>query len=140
MSLGRGELVARYAGFAAVSMAVNLGVQHLSLLVYAGPLTVAVSILAGTGAGFFCKYVLDKRFIFFDAAAPAAREVGRIALYGATGVVTTLVFWACELGLGRAVGADWGRDAGGVIGLAIGYWVKYQLDRRFVFVRAAPAC
>jgi putative flippase GtrA len=140
MTLGRGELVARYTAFAAVSTAVNLGVQHLSLVAYAGPLAVAVSILAGTGAGFLCKYGLDKRFIFFDARVAALHEAGRIALYGATGVVTTLVFWACEIGLWRAVGADWGRDVGAVIGLAIGYWAKYQLDRRFVFPAAASPC
>ena len=140
MTLTRGELVARYVAFAVVSTVVNLGLQHLSLAAYRGPFAVAISILAGTGAGFLCKYVLDKRFIFFDARAAAAREAGRLALYGATGVVTTLIFWACEIGLWRAVGADWGKDVGGVIGLAIGYWAKYQLDRRFVFTEAASAC
>ena len=139
MTLGRAELAARYVAFAAASTVVNLGVQHLSLAVYRGPLAVWTSIVAGTGIGFLCKYVLDKRFIFLDATA-AAREAGRIALYGATGVVTTLLFWTCELGLWRAVGADWGRDLGAVIGLSIGYWAKYQLDRRFVFVRTASAC
>ena len=140
MTLSRWELVGRYVAFAAVSTAVNLGFQHPSLAVYRGPLAVAASILAGTGTGFLCKYGLDKRFIFFDAAGNTAQEAGRIALYGVTGVATTLLFWGCELGLWRATGTDWGKDLGGVIGLAIGYWLKYQLDRRFVFARPAPAC
>jgi putative flippase GtrA len=137
--LSRKELVARYVAFAIVATLVNLGFQHLSLFVYRGPLAVGGSILAGTGAGFLCKYVLDKRFIFFDPTRAAAHEVGQVALYGVTGVVTTLLFWACELGLWRAIGADWAKDLGGIIGLTVGYWVKYQLDRRFVFGREAPA-
>lgn len=133
-------LVVRYVAFAMLSMGVNLGVQHLALLVYRGAFALALSILAGTAAGFLCKYVLDKRFIFFADHAAAAQEAGRIVLYGATGVVTTLLFWGCELGLWRIVGASWGRDVGGVFGLAIGYWVKYQLDRRLVFTRPALPC
>jgi putative flippase GtrA len=137
MSLSRRELVFRYVAFAAASMAVNLGVQYVSLLVYRGPMALIGSIVAGTGAGFVCKYLLDKRFIFFDPAGDASREAGQVLLYGMTGVLTTLLYLGCELGFWRAFGADWAKYAGGAIGLAVGYWLKYQLDRRFVFTPLA---
>ena len=50
-----------------------------------------------------------------------------------TSVFTTFIFWGFEYlfdALGG--GGDW-RYVGAVIGLAIGYRVKYTLDRDFVF-------
>jgi putative flippase GtrA len=49
------------------------------------------------------------------------------------GVVTTAVFWGFEFGFDHLFGTREMRYAGGVIGLAIGYVAKYQLDKRFVF-------
>jgi putative flippase GtrA len=60
-------------------------------------------------------------------------------LYTAMGVVTTLVFWGFEFGFNSAFQDKNMRYLGALIGLAIGYWAKYHLDKRFVFrIQAAP--
>ena len=49
------------------------------------------------------------------------------------GIVTTMIFWGFEAGFWYVWRSDMMRVLGEVIGLAIGYVVKYELDRRFVF-------
>jgi putative flippase GtrA len=137
--LTRSALVARYVAFAIASTLVNFAAQQASLGVYHGVAAVHFSILVGTGAGFVLKYVLDKRFIFFDASAAPAAEAGKVLVYGVTGLVTTAIFWGFELGAWWVFGSTAAKYAGGAVGLAIGYVAKYQLDRRFVFAdRSAP--
>jgi putative flippase GtrA len=58
------KLVLVYSALAAIATAVNIGAQHLSTRLYAGPGTVVCSMIAGTGVGLAVKYWLDKRFVF----------------------------------------------------------------------------
>jgi putative flippase GtrA len=53
--------------------------------------------------------------------------------YVLTGVLTTAIFWGLELGAYHVFHLQAARYIGGAIGLAIGYWLKYQLDKRLVF-------
>ena len=132
--LSSGALVARYAAFAAIATVANLGAQRAALAAVPEPFAFPAALVLGTGIGVVVKYLLDRRWIF--AAAPAAprAEARRFTLYGLTGVVTTLLFWAVETGFWLAWRTDAARELGAVIGLAIGYTIKYRLDRRFVFV------
>jgi putative flippase GtrA len=49
------------------------------------------------------------------------------------GVVTTAIFWATETAFWLIGGTDLWRETGAVLGLSVGYLVKYELDRRYVF-------
>lgn len=60
-------------------------------------------------------------------------------LYCFMGVFATLIFWGAELGFEFIFATKGMRYLGGVIGLCIGYWTKYNLDKRFVFVRRPQA-
>jgi putative flippase GtrA len=128
------QIALRYAAFAVIATVVNLGAQRL-VLAYTGDsgggLTLA--ILAGTGVGLVVKYVLDKRWIFFDQSSGVAAHGKRFSLYTAMGIVTTLIFWGFEAGFWYMWRTSAMREAGAILGLAIGYCVKYELDRRFVF-------
>lgn len=129
-------LALRYALFAAAATAVNLATQHAALALLAGlPLAMA----AGTLTGLLAKYLLDRRWIFREAPAGMALHVRQFGLYALMGVATTLVFWATELAFEAIFASPVMRDAGAILGLAIGYVTKYQLDRRFVFERREPA-
>ena len=126
-----------YIAFAAVSMAANLLAQEA--VVRLSPVyPLALSILAGTAAGFVVKYVLDKRWIFRDGYATGREELRKVSLYGFFSVFTTLIFWAFEVAFWTVWGTDVAKYTGAVVGLCIGYGVKYLLDRTFVF-RASPA-
>lgn len=135
------KLAAIYALLAAIATATNIGAQASFLLIYAGAYAIALSIMVGTGIGLIVKYVLDKRYIFSFKAENAAHDRKIFILYASTGVLTTAVFWGFELSFQSLFGTDQMRYIGGVIGLAIGYVTKYELDKRFVFrPQAQPAC
>lgn len=135
------KLAAIYALLAAIATATNIGAQAASLLVYTGVYAIALSIMLGTGVGLIVKYALDKRYIFRFKAETAAHDSKVFILYASTGVLTTAVFWGFELSFHALFGTDQMRYLGGIIGLAIGYVAKYELDKRFVFrPQAQPTC
>ena len=139
--MSRTTLALRYGAFAVLAVLINLAVQRLVLAASgssAGGFAAAVG--CGTLAGLALKYVLDKRWIFADASRGLAAHGRRFTLYTAMGLVTTGIFWGTETTFWLIWGTDMMRELGAVLGLAVGYVVKYRLDRRFVFrdvVRAA---
>jgi putative flippase GtrA len=124
-----------YAVFAALATAVNIGSQALVIWSYHGVYVVPLSILVGTAAGLPLKYVLEKRYIFSFAADNLAHDGRMFAVYSFMGVFTTALFWAVEWAFHAAFSTDAMRYLGGVIGLSLGYAIKYHLDKRFVFVK-----
>lgn len=131
--LTRSGLIVRYAGFAALATVANLATQRVVLVVVAGEFALLLAIMAGTVCGLAIKYVLDRRWIFVDCPPASGSQFAR---YSATGIVTTALFWACEMAFWLISGNHILREIGAVLGLTVGYWVKYRLDRRFVFATA----
>lgn len=133
------QIALRYAAFAVVATLANLGAQRAVLAMLDARGELAAAILAGTAVGLVVKYVLDKRWIFFDASSGLAAHGKRFSLYTAMGIVTTLIFWGFEIAFWYVWRTDLMREVGAVTGLAIGYVVKYELDRRFVFTTGRGA-
>ncbi len=126
-------LILRYAAFAVLATIANLGVQRLVLMFGDGAVTFAAAVFAGTLIGLIIKYILDKRWIFYDAGTGAKAHGQKFSLYTAMGLITTAIFWGTETAFWLVWQTDGMRELGAVIGLSIGYVVKYNLDRRFVF-------
>lgn len=126
-------LILRYGVFALLATIANLGTQRAVLALDASARGFVLAVLAGTAVGLVLKYILDKRWIFFDTATGAWAHGRRFSLYTAMGLVTTVIFWGMETAAFAIWGTDLAREAGAVLGLAIGYVVKFHLDRRFVF-------
>lgn len=129
----RFELLVRYSLFAAISTVANLGCQRLVLTFERGSSLYVWAVLAGTGVGLAVKFVLDKRWIFYDGSVGAPQNSRKFGLYALMGGFTTIVFWGTESAFWFAFRDDLMREVGAVIGLTIGYFIKYRLDRRFVF-------
>lgn len=128
-------LVFRYALFAVIATLANLGTQRAVLALDPGLFLPA--LLAGTAVGLVTKYLLDKRWIFYDAVRPLKEEGQLFTLYTVTGIGTTLIFWGSETAFWLVWGTQEMRELGAVIGLTIGYVVKFRLDRRYVFQTGA---
>ena len=128
------KLALSYTIFALLATASNIGSQDISIRIYSGAYGVSLSILVGTAVGLIVKYVLDKKYIFRFQVRNVAHDTQTFILYTIMGIVTTLIFWGFEFSFHYAFESKQFRYIGGVIGLAIGYVIKYQLDKRFVFV------
>lgn len=129
----RSQLVLRYGGFAVLATIANLGAQRLVLALIEGTLGYGLAVFTGTAVGLVLKYVLDKKWIFFDQSSGLGTHTRKFSLYTLMGVVTTLIFWGSETAFWWIWQTHAMRELGAVIGLAVGYLVKYNLDRRFVF-------
>lgn len=125
-------ILVRYVLFAIVATIVNLAAQEVAIrLAPVAPLP--LSILAGTAAGFAVKYILDKKWVFYDAYTSHRDEARKVTLYALFSVVTTLIFWGFEVAFWTIWRTDMAKYAGAVLGLAIGYAAKFALDQTYVF-------
>ena len=126
-------LILRYAAFAVVATIANLATQRFVLQFGETGVYFAGAVGAGTIVGLVIKYVLDKRWIFYDLDTGVKSHGRKFSLYTAMGLVTTAIFWGAETAFWLIWQTDMMRELGAVLGLAVGYVVKYNLDRRFVF-------
>jgi putative flippase GtrA len=128
------RIAVRYSLFAVMSTAINIGSQMLSIWAYRGPFSVEISILVGTAMGLPLRYFLEKRYIFEFTSKNLVHDGRLFVLYSSMGVITTLIFWGTEYAFHLIYNTDFMRYLGGTIGLFIGFYVKYQLDKKYVFV------
>jgi len=126
-------IVIRYAAFAVFATLLNLLFQFMSLQIYTGMASLYVAMAAGTLAGLIAKYILDKKFIFYHKPESKKNDASKFFLYSLTGVFTTFIFWGTEILFDAVFETEIAKYIGAVIGLAIGYVIKYYLDKTFVF-------
>jgi putative flippase GtrA len=131
--LGNVNLVVRYATFAAIATVANIAAQRLIFATIDQEIRFLLALVAGTGVGLVLKYILDKKWIFFDAMRPLAAESRKFTFYTLTGIGTTLIFWGSEALFWVLWHTQSMRETGAILGLTIGYIIKYNLDRRYVF-------
>lgn len=142
------KLVLIYSLFAALSIVVNLATQEgairllsisdignrcISLPLFTGPWNMLVGMVCGTLTGLVVKYILDKKFIFNFATQNFKQDGKAFCLYSIMGLATTAIFYITQLAFFHIFATRTAFYIGGAIGLSIGYWVKYLLDKRFVF-------
>ena len=127
-------LVLRYALFAGISTLVNLLFQWFSFLIYSGTGSLYLAMFTGTLAGLVAKYVLDKKWIFYHTPKDKKDDAKKFALYSLMGVFTTVIFWGTEMAFYYLVPNPNAKYIGAVIGLSIGYIIKYFLDKKYVFI------
>ncbi|MEM9602299.1 MAG: GtrA family protein [Pseudomonadota bacterium] len=131
--LSKTQILVRYTVFAALASACNLLAQNAVLAVDTTPAWFTTALVVGTATGLLIKYALDARWVFQVVERTPQHHAGRFSLYSLTGVFTTLIFWATESVFWFGTHDHAMRELGAIIGLSIGYVVKYQLDKRWVF-------
>jgi len=127
----------RYLAFAVIATVINLGLQRVVLAIRSDEAGFAMALVIGTLGGLVVKYLLDKRWVFDDRSTGLAQNSRKFGLYAALGLITTAIFWGTETAFWLIWQSHSMREAGAVLGLAIGYVIKYLLDRRYVFDAAS---
>lgn len=132
-------VVLLYTAFAIVATAGNLATQRLALSLVEGGWAFPFALIVGTFVGLVIKYGLDKRLIFEDRSTGLAAHGRRFSLYTLMGIATTAIFWGTETLFWFFWNSHSAREIGAVLGLSVGYFIKYRLDRRYVFHGGAMA-
>ena len=128
------QITVLYTFFAVLSTVINIISQMISIWAYKGPFSIEISIFVGTATGLPLRYFLEKRYIFNFTSRNLVHDGKLFIFYSAMGVITTLIFWGTEYAFHLIYNTDLMRYIGGILGLSIGFYVKYQLDKKFVFV------
>lgn len=128
-----------YSVIALLATAVNIGCQALVVHFYQGESYLPISVLVGTAAGLPIKYVLEKKFIFLFTAHDLGHDTRLFVIYSFLGVFTTALFWGIEYLFHVWFGTDAMRYVGAVLGLTLGYTLKYHMDKHWVFRQGASA-
>ena len=123
-------MILRYIIFAITSIAINLLTQYF-VLIFADVLYIAMFF--GTFLGLITKYFLDKKFIFYYKSKNKIDDGKNFFMYSFFGIFTTLVFWEFEIFFDAVFKSDLAKYVGALLGLVIGYILKYFLDKNFVF-------
>jgi len=126
-------LAIRYTAFAIIATALNLTTQSVLFYFYSGAAAIYLGLAFGTVVGLLVKYLLDKHYIFY-AVNTSNKHGKEFFLYSLIGGFTTLLFWGSEIGFDYIFDSEMAKYAGGAIGLSLGYCIKYQLDKRYVFI------
>ena len=129
----------KYSLFALISSLINLIFQYCSLLMYSKSMSLYVAMFFGTLTGLVTKYILDKKYIFNHITKKRTDDAKIFLLYSLMGLMTTSIFWIFEIAFDYFLSNSNAKYFGAIIGLSIGYVVKYFLDKRFVFIELMDA-
>ena len=127
----------KYVIFASIATLTNIIFQAIVNYAYHGQFQIYISMAMGTLAGLSTKYTLDKKYIFYFQTKTVSHDGQKFLLYSLMGLITTCIFWSVELTFIFAFHTLVMRYLGAALGLSVGYFLKYQLDKRFVFVEYA---
>ena len=130
----------KYFTFAIICTGFNLGTQLLILegtyhSQYDYDNVVMCAMVCGTFIGLVSKFFLDKFYVFMDPKENLNAELGKFVVYSSLGVLTTVIFWTTEWCFYIFWKNPMAVYVGAVVGLTLGYCLKYILDQRFVFKR-----
>ncbi|OUX36981.1 MAG: hypothetical protein CBE33_04240 [Candidatus Pelagibacter sp. TMED273] len=129
------SIVLKYFFFSSISIVVNISSQFLINYFILKNEFIYLSILFGTFNGLVLKFFLDKKFIFYFNSKSIYTIQKKFFLYSLTGVATTIFFWSVEILFHFLFSNPNSKYIGGILGLSIGYIIKYYLDKKFVFKR-----
>ena len=122
----------KYLLFCVVAIFVNLTSQRIFIeLIFVDNYIIA--ILFGTLTGLISKYILDKNYIFKDFDHSLKNNSKKFTMYSLNGVFTTIIFWGLESLFYFVYSTTFARELGAILGLSIGYLLKYRLDKKYVF-------
>lgn len=127
------NLIAKYILFALIATILNLFTQYIFLKMYYGVGSLYLAMFLGTLIGLVIKYILDKNYIFKYRINNKKEELKKILLYSFLGIFTTLIFWSFEIAFDKIFEYDLAKYVGGLLGLALGYYLKFTLDKNIVF-------
>ena len=116
-----------YFLFALLSSIVNLIGQHVFLNYYEN---LFLAVVCGSAAALIFKYVLDSSIVF-----EGNREINlkTFLTYAFIGACITPIIWIVEVIFLNIFGTVFMRDVGALLGIALAYYIKFEIDKRYVF-------
>ncbi len=92
-----------------------------------------IAMFSGTLVSLLLKYFLDRKYIFCFSPKNKNDEGFKFVIYSALGLFTTSIFWVIEFAFDYFFVCEYFKYIGAILGLSLGYFVKFFLDKKYVF-------
>ena len=112
-----------YFLFALLASFINIIGQHIFLTFNKN---LFLAVIVGSGAGLVFKYVLDNNFVF-DGKQPI--NIKTFFIYAFVGACITPIIWIVEVIFLNIFRTVFIRDVGALLGIALAYYLKYEMDK-----------
>ena len=122
----------KYILFAMLAIIANIFFQFLTFTLINYEYELYLAIFNGTILGMILKYYLDKNYVF-NYVKNKFENKNIFFLYILTSILTTIIFWLTEIWFKFNVNLQYSEYLGALIGLTLGYSLKYLLDKHLVF-------
>ena len=122
----------KYILFAMLAIIANIFFQFLTFTLINYEYELYLAIFNGTILGMILKYYLDKNYVF-NYVKNKFENKNIFFLYILTSTLTTIIFWLTEIWFKFNVNLQYSEYLGALIGLTLGYSLKYLLDKHLVF-------
>ena len=106
---------------------VNLIGQHISLNYHE---SLFLAVIVGSAFALVFKYILDCTIVF---NRKNIINLKTFLTYAFIGACITPIVWIVEISFLNIFGTVFMRDIGALLGIALAYWIKYEMDKRYVF-------
>jgi putative flippase GtrA len=127
------RIACAYVAIATVASSTNIFLQFLFVRLVDVPYAVELSVAFATALVLPFKYVADKKIIFKYHVEHVSRDIRTLIAYTLVSIVTVAVFWGTEFAFQYLFANEVLRYIGGTIGLGVSFYVKYRMDKRYVF-------
>lgn len=130
------DKIVLYFIFAIISIILNISIQELFFIFIGRESQVlAIAMVIATIVSFVFKYFMDKFYVFNSKSETKKEEVKKVFLYGFFSVFTTLIYMVVEFAFHISFSFQHKEELGAMLGLTIGYIVKYIIDKKITFKR-----
>ena len=126
-------MIFKYISFAIFSILANLFCQFIILTNYNGLYNLQIAMFSGTLVSLSLKYFLDRKYIYYYSPKYKNDEVAKFVLYSFMGIITTIIYWGFEWVFDYLFTSEYVKYIGAILGLSLGYCIKFALDRNYVF-------
>ena len=116
-----------YFLFALFVAPINLIGQHISLNYHEN---LFLAVIVGSAFALVFKYILDCTIVFNRKNIINLKTFLTYAFFGAC---LAPIVWIVEVMFLNIFGTVFMRDIGALLGIALAYWIKYEMDKRYVF-------
>ena len=131
----KSKILFLYIFFGLISTLINLLSQWVIFTSIKHDSVFEIAVLVGTFMGLIVKYGLDKKWIFNYLSMNLKENTRTFLMYSLMGVFTTMIFWTAEYLFYTFIKFNGSQYVGAFLGLSIGYYLKYLLDKKYVFTK-----
>jgi len=124
-------MVSRYFCVASSSIVLNILIQFLSVQIYRGIFFIELSIIIATLLTMPTRYFIEKNYVFYGLQKSS--DSLSFSMYTFSAIVSTIIFWSIEYSFHLIYYSDLLRYLGGILGLSIGFIIKFFIDKLYIF-------